>query len=1092
MWEWLDNAIAAAKSALGFGDTPEPTTPCPLLNTALVVVVIRKDNNKPVENATVNITGPTPGGKPTDKQGLARFKPVDPGTYDIDVTIPENIKDEYEPPQTEQEGVSEGACSTHIVYITPLVNVATPEIKTDREEVRGKFTAAKDEEKEIHFFQPEKKESKDEPEVVEVKLTYKETRPAIAFDKGGTLTLAGEAATLWEDRECKKPVTVPLALRNGQLKSGHTLYLRRDGSGDATLSLKLEATQKERITLEGPVEKKVKVKPVNRVTPYIKVEHLVVLRDQDLCTKQTKNDKLAGTAAEPADYIRADPTRIELSGAQTAEDPAYTGKGTLSFSPENVKVFEDEACEKEFKLSDKIDFAKLTTAGPLKLWLRGKTAGKFTAKLELEASNDPNIKVDEPAKGEMGCVELKLKLHHYKKDDVNKAINPDVKKASPPADDPDNGMDPSKFWDELKALTFEQTKMEDADRVGTGRMLHVQKDKNNGRAKLIVEKVDASHWPDAAKDYQIILDAADGDIRNKKRSGAVKLFTLEEEGDDKGVRQELPLADMKAAEKTFWVEGATACDKWRDLRLSLGFDRPAGGPEKTVKMDGDWAAFSVVEISEIKIDYTPEPDKPLIWDKDKGRFFINYKADPDGRKVTIGAKFSKPLKGALLHLMLAPDKDNLKADTSTSVGEATVEQHRDDRKKLLHLTAETDADGYAKVELKTSRFGGDKFQPASYILQDPHLARYIQNHADLSKRKPVVADKIMEIWRKLYCQVTAIDGMSVPSLGDAQSAFELVYVDFEEDTAARVMLTEGTAPAGSIVDGSVIKSGYPAKSLVVGTHNVASFKPKFNAKFRTKNLPAAHIIFCHEQLDGAASPYDAVLPAVGAGDCTAASDIYTYKLASSEAGEDALFFPKNFKDGSDAVSKCEWECVEDPLKKGSIAVSNLSFAADRTSVSIQFPAEASLLLKGGKTMKLTVKIAYAEGWYNGWCTSGDRHNVIKTQGRSARGMCCTIVHECGHAINQAPKEAAPFPGLKAPPHGRYYTNSRGHLGPHCADGIDDTYYNNASNRMDTSHASAACTCIMYGSGSDARNANGKFCAKCKPYLLGVGIVQVTA
>ena len=59
-----------------------------------------------------------------------------------------------------------------------------------------------------------------------------------------------------------------------------------------------------------------------------------------------------------------------------------------------MKVFEDEACEKEFKLSDKIDFTKLTTAGPLKLWLRGKTAGKFTAKLELEASSDPNALIE--------------------------------------------------------------------------------------------------------------------------------------------------------------------------------------------------------------------------------------------------------------------------------------------------------------------------------------------------------------------------------------------------------------------------------------------------------------------------------------------------------------------------------------------------------------------------------------------------------------------------------------------------------------------------------------------------------------------------
>jgi hypothetical protein len=567
----------------------------------------------------------------------------------------------------------------------------------------------------------------------------------------------------------------------------------------------------------------------------------------------------------------------------------------------------------------------------------------------------------------------------------------------------------------------------------------------------------------------------------------VKLFTAEEAGDEKSLRFEIPLSELKSAEKTIWVEGAAACDRWRDSRLSAGFDRPDGGLAKTSKMDGNWAAFNIVEISEVKIDYTPEPSKPKIWDKDTGRFYINFKADPDGRKVTIGAKLSKELKGCPLYLMLAPHQDNFKADTSAGPGAATVEQHRDDRKKLLHLSKETDEKGYAKVEVQTSRFGGDKFLPAAYLLQDPHLARFVQEQADLSKQKPVVAAKVMTVWRKLYCQVTALDGMTIPSLGVAQTTFENVFIDFEEDVDARVLVTEAAAPAGSIVDGAVISSAHPAKTLIVGDHNVAPFK----AKFRNNKNPTAHVIFCHEQLDANSGPYDVSWELVEA-DCLLSGSIYSLNVPRDWTGNgSALFFSKNLKSGANSIARCKWKCVEDVSKKGDIPQSQVTFAADRESVTIPFPATASALLAAGRTIELKLQIAYAEGWFNGWCTSGDRHNVIKTVGRPEAGMCCTIVLECGHAINQSPQVSDPFPGVKAPPNKRYYTNDRGHLGPHCADGIDEAYYNNPANRMDTAHASGLCTCIMYGGGSDVRNANAKWCARCRPYVLGVSIAQVT-
>src|SRR6185295_5655385 len=51
-----------------------------------------------------------------------------------------------------------------------------------------------------------------------------------------------------------------------------------------------------------------------------------------------------------------------------------------------------------------------------------------------------------------------------------------------------------------------------------------------------------------------------------------------------------------------------------------------------------------VQIKEVKLDYTAESGKPGAWDEDKERFYINFKADSDGRKVTITAKLTEPIK----------------------------------------------------------------------------------------------------------------------------------------------------------------------------------------------------------------------------------------------------------------------------------------------------------------------------------------------------------------------------------------------------------------------------------------------------------------
>jgi hypothetical protein len=393
-----------------------------------------------------------------------------------------------------------------VAFTLVAPNVVTPVLTASPNELQLPVPPARKTEEEIHFFSPKKEDEPVEaPKLVTVEAKYEETNASNPFDMGLVFTVTGPTVTFWRDKECTQAMGHgnQVEIPHVDAKKGLKFYLRADKGGTADLELKAQSTGKPDITLKGPATATVEIKDRKRITPFIKVEHLVVLRDQELWQEQRKNDKLEGASpVDEADRIHPDPTRIELSAEETAGQVDYQGKGRLVITPSNVEVFTDEACKTKFNLDEKIEKSELI-GKTVKLWLRGKTAGKFNVKLELDPSNDPRIKIDPPAEGEMGCVELKLKLHHYKKDDVNKAINPDVKKSPAPTNDPptDNGMDPQKYWDQLKDLKFEQKEMSDSERIGTGRLLHVQKDKNHSRAKLIVEKVDGSQWPDAASAY---------------------------------------------------------------------------------------------------------------------------------------------------------------------------------------------------------------------------------------------------------------------------------------------------------------------------------------------------------------------------------------------------------------------------------------------------------------------------------------------------------------------------------------------------------------------------------------------------------------
>ncbi|HEU0124300.1 MAG TPA: hypothetical protein VFQ91_27465 [Bryobacteraceae bacterium] len=372
---------------------------------------------------------------------------------------------------------------------------------------------------------------------------------------------------------------------------------------------------------------------------------------------------------------------------------------------------------------------------------------------------------------------------------------------------------------------------------------------------------------------------------------------------------------------------------------------------------------------------------------------------------------------------------------------------------------------------------------------------------------PAVADSKLKLinWRKIYAQITKTAEITAPGLASAIECLKKTCIDLEESVADNVNLTSSAVPGGAIVDEAVITGSGSGKLLIVGTHNKSWFEDQLKARFASEKLPVAHIIFCHYQLDaGNTAEGSANLKGKKNGQTQdtiafpggGTAPGLSITGAATTGNSDGFYFTKDLSDGSDAVKYCRWKEVGGTNASGDIDAADYKLEYKKSvgnELFIRLPAAAKLLSDGGATITVEYKVAWAEGNNLGWCTRDRRHNVIATVGRTAKQMCGTIVHEIGHAIGQSARDAnkGDFPGLPAPPHARWYTNSRGHSGNHCADGVSDTYYNNQSNKMTASAATSVCTCIMFGSGTDKRNETLAFCAKCLPYVKAYKITTVS-
>jgi len=502
------------------------------------------------------------------------------------------------------------------------------------------------------------------------------------------------------------------------------------------------------------------------------------------------------------------PIKLELAFNQTPSTVPINGKLSVT-GPGAVTLFYDELMTLPF-VPGPIPGSAFADGKKLELFMLGKTAGKLELTLETRTTAGATIFGITSERLELGVFELRLSLHEHDRAALAALkVNPEVAPIS-------------RYHRALKNLALPAQKaLSDADKIQRGRVLHEQVGASHGRARLVIQKIDASHLPAGVEDYSAVIDTT-------HLSGTLELFDVEFDGTAITLPHQIPFSELTKADQVLFVQGKTKTRTPRDARVDVGINRPRRGLAHTPKRHVDWGTCSVVKIASVDLLHTPAVGKPDAWDPLSQRFTINFDRDPDGRKLELTADLGPGAPGVTVHFALTPHADNQKAanwgvDVPRRWHWERISwdlKHKDKNAfdDFMHLSATTDENGKAKVGVVLSRFGGDKFLPSAYIDQDPHLAKFIHLHEELSTREPVRAPFEVEVHRQFFYQLTKPAGHTAPQPTTAEAAYARVKATMT--LADTVEYTAATAPPHTFYQEFQMAGGSSlTPKAVLGSHN---------------------------------------------------------------------------------------------------------------------------------------------------------------------------------------------------------------------------------------------------------------------------------
>ncbi|MCM8534118.1 MAG: hypothetical protein NE330_23350 [Lentisphaeraceae bacterium] len=977
---------------------------CPLKTCELAVTVGDRAKQTGLKDLKVDVTGKKSGkvSKQTDADGVVLFGKVKPDSYKTDITIPKDDQKFWDEIDSDEFSLSDGENKVRNIWLNPKINYLTPIVQILSSP----------------WYDPVKKES----DVAEIDLTIEQTDENINFETGGKLSFRPDEIKVYKDKSCTKELKGPVAalaykdLSKGKMKAYAKILIAK---ADIQFSLDDPAHphRKKKGVSKGTVQRQ----SIIEVRPTVEAEYKVIALDKELSKHQPDEE----------DKITVDLVYIQVSLKHSENSEVYDKGAKIVTDESAIELYEDKELKKKLDLQKEISADKLTS--PMKLYVKPLKEGKVDIELKPIASDNQRFRLvedDKIKKKSLTIFKFNLKVFQQDASSLNGlTCNPD--------------QDESTYHSDLESLVLpDQIVLTDEDKIKKGRLLHLQDDENFGRAKIELPKL-PSTWPDNCQDYEIVLNKPES-----SRSGDFTLWDSEFKGKKVNLPYKVKAKDLLKKEKVVWFEGSAETSKSCELRLNMALDRPEGGLAKKVKNHLDWANFTVVKINEVKFEYVATSG-PNPWDENSGKLSINLY----GRKIKIKAKLSQKIKDIPVHIMLAEHKDNRKqanwgvdmpSDWAWKDVKADIKYlDKTARTDLLHVSNKTNIDGEVECEVTLSQCGGDKFSPAAYISQDPHLAKYIPAKSSLAKLKPVLSAKEITVWRKVFMQITKDKDFAIPSRAVSIGAYEKVKTTLEE--AGSVDFVKATAPANTYAKKWLYEPGAADTDVaVIGTHNQAEYFKLFNAD---KNKPKCHVVVCEKQWDEAA-PDRFTFLVDGFSDSTKRVSKEIKLRLDAKRG-----FISPYYDGATAYISGSWK------KSGG---SWTNFTADpviveqnRSSVShvkVVLPANAGIPTSL-KPIKVKLKIKQMSGpWLGDASTSP---NILAVYDNDDDDFNDTISHEIGHLLKQVYKSSDT--GIAA--HGEQYNKN----GSHCK------------------HDYPAKPCVMYEAGPMA-GAIHKYCEKCHPYL----------
>ncbi|MFS0738789.1 hypothetical protein ABC347_17215 [Sphingomonas sp. 1P06PA] len=843
-----------------------------------------------------------------------------------------------------------------------------------------------------------KRRRADIPKSENGKITLKVERTwqnlGYTLDGTGTLTPAPGGCDLFTDPGFTNPVAGPLTYPVSKLLAGMDLYVRpadRDGAS-ATFTLALSDARDDRIIVDAAVSHSVTIEDVGVVRPTIKTEYKVAMLDQALYTFQRPG--------EPK--LEPDPTRIELG--LDNHDPRYTGHGTFQPGGKS-RLFLDPTCR---TLATNLKFTADQLRAGVKLWARGLTQGVIDMTLTLSPSTDPMVEAGPPATETFGVARLAMKLSHY--DDAA------TKPAKRPHDD----------------AGLVQQVMTDADKVAGRRLLSVQRAAHASRAKVEVLKLEAGDWPAGSDAHMIVIDQ----FRRASGGGSriLKLFDAEKGGNEVALPLQIGVPALKAAPKTYWVEGASAGSDWSDCGLEVGMDRTDPPPiPKIPKHYGDFGRFTVIEV--VSADLTPiaerlEDDGAAAGSK-KYTMWTNLKKGGAGREVEVEAKIHPPLSGLKLYFRWVADAANRKTNNGVDLDEmwpridgswTKAQAIKFDWFDTLtrgadkHRTAITNH-GSAKCKLVTARYGGDKAKIGIYISQDPQQGQHEAGDALHAQEPPQF--NTVEVRRKFWIQLIQAAGSPALSTAAATANFDAVratmitkpQLDLSDADMRRI-------PNSRFVGYMINEGAGNGMQTMISNLNKDKFYTRYKPAALT--LPVA-IGDAQWDLNGRDERVTVVLANRLAG-AFPITERTTHCLSSPAINGKPLF-----RSGSYELFKYDHAAAQWTLaKRGKVRESHVFVDPNRTSVfdvSVNDPTDtgSGSLITNQHYITITLNLQCAAGPYAG----ESQNQRIITIRQADRQFNDTIVHECGHAFRQVIN-----PGNQLP-QGPTHPNSQLGQGWHC-------------------------------------------------------------